>query len=317
MKLEDDIREYTTILALRSKSSKTIKTYKRILNDYLEYCQINHIEQQTKETILEYKQYLEDPDRQLSSNTLKLIYSCLRQFYKSMAMIGRCDHIALFLESSDRGEDTEFTKGFLTLPQVKALIKYVTRRASRKNHTVSDIRNKAIVWLMLTTGVRCIEVERANKKDIRVMDEDKGVVILSVQGKGKKKKSQFVMLEHHTYEAIQEYLSLRKDDKPALFLSHPNNSMTRVNRISSPIVSITIKNLLRAIDIDQPDITAHSLRHTTAMMSIDELGLNLDKVQQTLRHSDPKVTMIYAKTGSRISSGVEEHLGDLYSSERK
>ena len=317
MKLEDDIREYVTILSLRSKSPKTIKTYKRILGDYLGYCQTNHIEQQTKETILEYKNYLEDPDRQLSSNTLKLIYSCLRQFYKSMAMIGRGEHIALFLESDDRGEDTEFTKGFLTLTQVKSLIKHVVRRAKRKNHTISDIRNKAIVWLMLTTGVRCIEVERANKKDIRIIDEDKGVVMLSVQGKGKKKKSQFVMLEHHTYEAIQEYLSFREDDKPALFLTHPNNSMKRTKRITSPIVSITIKNLLREIGIDQPDITAHSLRHTTAMMSIDELGLNLDKVQQTLRHSDPKVTMIYAKTGSRISSGVEEHLGDLFSSERK
>ena len=317
MKLQDNIQEYMTILSLKSKSSKTVKTYRRILNDYLKYCQENHIEQQTKETILEYKDYLEDPDRQLSPSTLKLIYSCLRQFYKTMAMLGRSDHIALFLEAPDRGDDTEFTKGFLTLPQVKTLIKYVTRRAKRKNHTVSDIRNQAIVWLMLTTGVRCIEVERANKKDIRVMDEEKGTVILSVQGKGKKKKSQFVMLERHTYEAIQEYLSLREDDKPALFLSHPNNSIKRVNRITSPMVSITIKNLLRAIDIDQPDITAHSLRHTTAMMSIDELGLNLDKVQQTLRHSDPKVTMIYAKTGSRISSGVEEHLGDLYSSERK
>ena len=64
MKLEDDIREYVTILSLRSKSPKTIKTYKRILGDYLDYCQTNHIEQQTKETILEYKNYLEDPDRQ-------------------------------------------------------------------------------------------------------------------------------------------------------------------------------------------------------------------------------------------------------------
>ena len=64
MKLEDDIREYVTILSLRSKSPKTIKTYKRILSDYLGYCQTNHIEQQTKETILEYKNYLEDPDRQ-------------------------------------------------------------------------------------------------------------------------------------------------------------------------------------------------------------------------------------------------------------
>lgn len=317
MKLQDDIKEYMTILALRSKSPKTIKTYRRILGDYLKFCQENNYEQQDKETILEYKTYLEDPDKQLSSNTLKLTYSCLRQFYKSMAMIGRCEHIALFLESADRGEDTEFTKGFLTLLQVKALIKYVTRRAKRKNRTISDVRNLAIVWLMLTTGVRCIEVERANRKDIRVVDEDRGTVILSVQGKGKKKKSQFVMIEHHTYEAIQEYLSLREDDKPALFLSHPNNSMTHVKRITSPIVSITIKDLLRAIDIDQPDITAHSLRHTTAMMSFDELGLGLDKVQQTLRHSDPKVTMIYAKTGSRISSGVEEHLGDLYSSERK
>ena len=50
------------------------------------------------------------------------------------------------------------------------------------------------------------------------------------------------------------------------------------------------------------------------MTAFDELHLGLDKVQQTLRHSDPKVTMIYAKTGSRISSGVEEHLGDLFSS---
>ena len=314
MKLQDDIREYMVILALRSKSPKTIKTYKRILNDYLKYCQEHNIEQQTKETILEYKNYLEDPDRQLSPNTLKLIYSCLRQFYKSMAMIGRCEHIALFLESDDRGEDTEFTKGFLSVQQVKKLIKLVTRRAKRRNHTISDIRNQAIVWLMLTTGVRCIEVERANKKDIRIVNEEEGTIILSVQGKGKKKKSQFVMLEPHTYEAIQEYLSLREDDKPALFLSHPNNSKTRVKRITSPIVSITIKNLLRAIDIDQPDITAHSLRHTTAMTAFDELHLGLDKVQQTLRHSDPKVTMIYAKTGSRISSGVEEHLGDLFSS---
>ena len=317
MKLEDDIREYMTILALRSKSPKTIKTYRRILSDYLEYCQTNHIEQQTKETILEYKEYLEDPDRQLSPNTLKLIYSCLRQFYKSMAMIGRCEHIALFLESADRGEDTEFTKGSLTLQQVRTLIKYVSRRAKRKNHTINDIRNQAIVWLMLTTGVRCIEVERANQKDIRIVDEEKGKIILSVQGKGKKKKSQFVMLESHTYEAIQEYLSLREDDKPALFLTHPNNSMTRGKRITSSMVSITIKNLLRAIGIDQPDITAHSLRHTTAMLSIDELGLRLDEVQQTLRHSDPKVTMLYAKTGSRMSKGVEGHLGDLFSSERK
>ena len=75
MKLEDDIREYMTILALRSKSPKTIKTYRRVLGDYLKYCQEHKIEQQTKETILEYKTYLEDPDRQLSSNTLKLIYS--------------------------------------------------------------------------------------------------------------------------------------------------------------------------------------------------------------------------------------------------
>ena len=95
MKLQDDIKEYMTILALRSKSPKTIRTYRRILGDYLKYCQENNYEQQDKETILEYKQYLEDPDKQLSSNTLKLIYSCLRQFYKSMAMIGRCEHIAL------------------------------------------------------------------------------------------------------------------------------------------------------------------------------------------------------------------------------
>lgn len=313
--LKENIDEFLITLALKSRSDTTIKTYKRILNDYFEYCQKNNIAQQDRLTILGYKRYLESKPNKPAISTLKIIFSCLRSFYSEMELQGRAVDIARLVKI--KGIQNTFVKSALTYEQAQALSKKATFRAKQRYHTIVDVRNDAIIWLMLTAGLRCIEVARANKDDIQILSEEKGIYRLWVQGKGHTTKDQFVMLEPHTYEKIQFYLSQRTDDIPALFVSHPHRSLVKTNRLESREISMMVKDMLRSIGIDDPKITAHSLRHTCAMLAFDKLGMTTDQVQQTLRHSDPKVTNIYTEQGTRINKGVETQLGDLLGQKRK
>ena len=314
-KLKTNIDEFVITLTLKNRSDKTIKNYKKILLAYYDYCQNNHIEQQDRITILEYKKYLESKPKKPSVSTLKIIFSCIRSFYAEMELQGRCADIARHVKVE--GIRNNFVKTSLSVKQAQALISKAGMKAKGRFHTIVDIRNDAIIWLMLTAGLRCIEVERSDKSDIEILDSEAGIIRLWVQGKGHATKDQFVMLEPNTYKKIQLYLSSRNDENSALFLTHPNNSLKRVNRIKSPEVSMMVKEMLRSIGIDNPKITAHSLRHTCAMLAFDVLGMSTDQVQQTLRHSDPKVTNIYTEQGSRINHGVENKMGNLFSQKKE
>ena len=232
-----------------------------------------------------------------------------------MELQGRCVDIARHVKVE--GIRNNFVKTSLSVKQAQALISKADMKAKGRFHTIVDSRNDAIIWLMLTAGLRCIEIERSDKTDIEILDSETGVIRLWVQGKGHVTKDQFVMLEPNTYKKIQLYLSSRNDEHSALFLAHPNNSLSRVSRIKSPEVSMMGKEMLRSIGIDNPKITAHSLRHTCAMLAFDVLGMSTDQVQQTLRHSDPKVTNIYTEQGSRINHGVENKMGNLFSQKKE
>lgn len=314
-KLKSNIDEYLFTLAMKSRSRTTIESYKKILLDYFNYCQKNNIEQQDRHTILGYKLFLENKPNKPSISTLKIIFSCLRSFYAEMELQGRTEDIARLIKI--KGIQNTFVKSALTLEQAQALSKKATFKAKQRFHTITDIRNDAIIWLMLTAGLRCIEVSRANRTDIQILSEEKEIYRLWVQGKGRTVKDQFVMLEPNTYKKIQCYLSQRTDNNSALFVSHPHNTLVKTKRLESKEISMMVKDMLRYIGIDDPKITAHSLRHTCAMIAFDVLGLTTDQVQQTLRHSDPKVTNIYTEQGTRINKGVEMQLGDLLSQKRK
>lgn len=313
--LKDNIEEFLITLAMKSRSDATIKSYKKILWDYFDYCQKNNIVQQDRLTILGYKQYLENKPIKPSISTLKIIFSCLRSFYAEMELLGRAVDIARLIKI--KGIQNTFVKSALTFEQAQALTKKSTAKAKQRYHTIVDIRNDAIIWLMLTAGLRCIEVSRADKDDIQIISEELKIYRLWVQGKGHSVKDQFVMLEPRTYEKIQLYLSQRTDENSALFVSHPHRTLVKTKRLKSQEISMMVKDMLRSIGIDDPKVTAHSLRHTCAMLAFDKLGLTTDQVQQTLRHSDPKVTNIYTEQGTRINKGVEIQLGDLLSQKRK
>ena len=152
-----------------------------------------------------------------------------------------------------------------------------------------SLRDIAIMNLLARTGLRTIEVVRADVGDITFKG---GQRVLMVKGKGRDEKDNFVILTDKAYRPIAEYLSergcVRMTDP--LFVSESNRD--RGGRMTTRSISRIAKNNLRGIGLDDKVFTAHSLRHTTAV-SILRGGGTLEDCQLTLRHSNPATTQIY------------------------
>ena len=77
-----------------------------------------------------------------------------------------------------------------------------------------------MLLLMLTTGLRTIEVARAKKSDLgKIQKQD----VLYVQGKGKDGAINLLNYLKPVRDAIKEYLFLRNDKNKFLFISHHND----------------------------------------------------------------------------------------------
>ena len=75
------------------------------------------------------------------------------------------------------------------------------------NGTIRNFRNYVILVLILSTGLRTIEVSRANIEDVRINGNNK---ILLIQGKGHLEKDAYVKLTDEVCELIQIYLNKRE-----------------------------------------------------------------------------------------------------------
>ena len=158
-------------------------------------------------------------------------------------------------------------------------------------HYEGNLRDFAIVNLLLRTGLRTIEVVRANVEDITFKG---GQRILRVWGKGRDDKDTFVVLTDKAYAPIRAYLDTRKSAtlKEPLFISTSNRNLC--GRLTTRTISKICKEGLCAIGLDAHEYTAHSLRHTTAVMLLK--NGSLADVQSVLRHASPATSQIYTKS---------------------
>ena len=158
-------------------------------------------------------------------------------------------------------------------------------------HFGGNPRDYAIVNLLLRTGLRCIEVVRANVEDITFKG---GQRILKIWGKGRDERDAFVVLTDKAYAPIKAYLETRGSTtlKEPLFVSTSNRNQN--GRLTTRTISKICKEGFRAIGIDAHEYTAHSLRHTTAVMLLK--NGSLADVQSVLRHASPATSQIYTKS---------------------
>lgn len=233
----------------------------------------------TRTDLLEYKDELFS--KGLSSLSVASYLTSLRKFYEWAESEKLYPNIAKGVKTPRRVQ--AFKKQHLTDEKSGELLNHF--------HELS-LRDYAIVNLILRTGLRTIEVVRADVGDITFKGNRR---VLKVWGKGHDTKDDFVVLTEKAYEPIKEYLSTRKGAKAGepLFISDSHRNTG--GRLTTRTISGLCKEGLKAIGLDGREFTAHSLRHTTAV-TILKNGGDIAQAQAVLRHTSPATTQIYTES---------------------
>ena len=159
-----------------------------------------------------------------------------------------------------------------------------------------------MLTLMITGGLRTIEVVRADISDLRNIGE---CTALFVQGKGREEKTEYIKISPEVERAIRTYLTKRgsKDESEPLFTSTSNNNAGQ--RLTTRTVSEIVKGRLKSAGYDSNRLTAHSLRHTAVTLSL-LAGKDITEVQQFARHSNIATTMIYNHALDKAKNSCSE-----------
>lgn len=270
------------------------EVYRKGLERLLAWLAANGITQPDRQSILNFKVYLQESG--LAANTINSYLIGVRRFFA-------------FLESSGIGRDIAKTiKGMKqpagqlreapTLSQAQELLSRIPL------DSLSGRRDFAMVNLMLRTGLRTIELTRADIEDIR---QQAGEALLFVQGKGRDSKDEFVLLTEKALRPIMAYLEARgkADPEAPLFVSHSDRNPGE--RLTTRTVRGISKLYLREIGLNKKQLSAHSFRHFFATQSL-KAGAPLLQVQESMRHASIETTQRYLHNLDRIEDAAERYV---------
>jgi len=197
-------------------------------------------------------------------------------------------------------------KQALTLDQAKQLINCL----KHKRKYIWHYRDYAMIYLMITTGMRSVEIRRARKRDLRVLQ---GQVILEVQGKGRQAKDAFVKVPKGVHSAIKDYLEKRKDQNPYLFVSHSRGR--DMPYLSRSFFLRMFRRVLRECGLAHTKFTPHALRHTAATLNLQR-GASLESTRRLMRHVSLSSTLVYAHHINQMMDDSSKRLEQYILKER-
>lgn len=278
----------------------TLKTYRRMMSRFVSWVHDEGISlaQVTPAHLKAYKTHLEQT---CNGNTVASYMVPVKSFYRFAFDEWGLKNPTVHLKIKKRAQT--HAKDALTEDEVKAMFAYVDEHAT---DGLTALRDRAMLLLSATCALRTIEVSRA---DIADRETVQGVPVLWVHGKARSSKDEYVTLSPRVCDAIDEYLAARGETDPAspMFISHGNRS--RGGRVCVHTISRTEKAIMKAVGIDSPRKTAHSLRHTAITRALEK-GATLQEAQEFARHRNPKTTEIYAHNLDRLHNRAAAFAAD-------
>ena len=160
--------------------------------------------------------------------------------------------------------------------------------------TTKGKRDKALVLLLVTTGMRINEARLIDLQDIETIQGRKKVYI---KRKRHTSKDSFVFIPEEIEPFLNDYLETRphrKQDEP-LFTGTGNRNRGRISETS---YSRLLKSIFREQGFDSNKLTAHSLRHTTARAILHKGG-DIHEVKAQLGHESISSSEIYTEEDKR------------------
>lgn len=275
LKLMDDF------LACQDIRENSRKKYRDNLHVFIGWItkNIEDVRNIQKSDIIQYKEWLIKSGR--TASTIDNYLAPVRQFFKYLAENDIHKNISVGVRSPKR---EGYSKDYLRPAEANRLLASINRA------TNYGLRDHAIINLMLRTGMRCVEVSRANVRDLRIEDEH---WVLYIQGKGRWAKDRALGVTPKIVDPIAEYIDANtlREDSP-MFLNH--SYVSRNTRITTLTISKIVKKYLRAIGINSIKVSAHSLRHTAAITALKS-GADILAVKSMLGHRKVETTMIYQR----------------------
>ena len=277
-------------------SEKSRQTYRKSLRPFFSWIAQNHITRPQYRDILAYKDAMKEGRK---PTTVQAYITAVKLYFIWAEIEGLYPDVARHIKGARL--DREHKKDALTAPQVKDVM-----RIAGRDKTLTGLRNRAMLGLMFSCGLRCVEVSRANVDDLAAQG---GIPVLYVQGKGHEERAEFVKLPAPVEKAIRDYLAARKAEAgEPLFTSDSNNS--KGGRLSTNGISLIIKAAFKAAGLSSSRLTAHSTRHTAVTLAI-EAGDTPEEAAQFARHKNVATTYIYIHEHDRLTNPTEGRIGSL------
>ncbi len=142
------------------------------------------------------------------------------------------------------------------------------------------LRDRAIIELLSSTGIRIGELVRLNKTDINFLERE-----CIVLGKGNKERRAYFDAKTKIY--LERYLKSRNDNNPALFVGFN----TSRKRLTIGAIEDRLRSIGKRLGVNK--VYPHKFRRTLATNAIDR-GMPIEQVQKLLGHSRIDTTMHYA-----------------------
>ena len=279
-------------------SEKSIKTYTKSIRRFFVYLNEQGITAPTADDVYEWRDSMKAENK--SASTINLYLTSCKLFFKFLNQRGiysvDISHVKGCKLTSEHKKDA------LTAEQGRSVLK------SFDTTTLAGLRDKAMTALMMTCGLRTIEVSRANVGDLV---KTYGRTALFVQGKGRTDRRECVMIPAQVEVMINEYLEARGQvaDNAPLFAGIGNRN--KGGRLTTDTISRIVKASFKSVGLNSKRLTAHSLRHSAATQML-LAGVELTQVQAVLRHRNINTTLIYSHHIDRLKNHAEDFAANAF-----
>ena len=272
-------------------SKKTIISYEKdleLFNTYLKDNKITNINNIDYNTIRKYLSHLHDKKYEASSISRKI--STLRSFFKYNLKEKNIKNNPMTLISNPKKEKK--LPKYLNYEEMERLLNSID------TSELEGIRDKLIIELLYSTGIRVSELVNIKIKDIKIKENQ-----INILGKGSKER--IVLFGEKAKEMIKIYLNAYKD----FFKGNILNEYLLINKkgkqLSTNKIELIVKDVLRKSAL-KLNISPHTLRHTFATHMLDS-GADLKSVQELLGHENLKTTAIYTHVSNERLKNVFLH----------
>ncbi len=288
-----DFLEYMEVE--RGRSLRTIENYSHYLNRFDEFAGEIKVASITTDVISKWRQWLNryvgEDGRSISRTTQNYHLIAMRSFLRYLA---KRDIKSLSPDKIELAQAKRPQVSFLDKDEVHRLMEVI------KSDTNTGLRDRAILALLFSTGLRVSELVALNRDSINL---ERGE--FSIRGKGQKDRPVYVS-DSATY-MLGEYLKSRKDEFDPLFI-HFSGSKSELEggeytRLTTRSIQRIVEKYAKLAGITK-HVTPHTLRHSFATDLLMN-GADIRSVQGLLGHSNIATTQVYTHI-------TDPHLKDVH-----